>query len=1287
MTRPQMHNIGHHSIRCNPKHADKFRFDRAVSHSRHSKDSVNQCPSDHQGGDAVLGTLRITDTCGCQDRVVDPELVKPSGLSRDLFDLCLISPLIGLRITTVPPILSILGLALLSCFTGRRLGSFVRSTIPWFQVYVLRAFVDRCKEKDCPKLLDLTIALHRCAMKSYIGGQPVWVALQGNLAVGLLMRFQQRGDRNDLDEAIEHNQTALRSRPFGHPDRSSSLNDLANALCCRFEQQGNRKDLDKAIKHHQSALLLRPVGHPDRSSSLNNLAYSLCCRFEQQGDGNDLDEAIKHHQNALLLQPAGHPDRSSSLNNLANALRHRFEQEGDEKDLDEAIKQSQNALLLRRVGHPDRSSSLNNLANAVLCRFEQQGEGKDLDEAITHYRSALHLRPVGHPDRSSSLSNLASALCCRFEQQGDEKDLDEAIKHHQNALCLRLDGHPDRSTSLNNLANAMLCRYEQQGYGKDLGEAIKLLQSALLLRPVGHPDRASSLNNLAVAELSRFEQHGNGKDLDEAIKHHQSALLLRPIGHPDRYASLSNLTNALRYRFEKEGDGRVLDEAIKHSRSALLLQPVGHPDRSTSLNNLADTLLRQFDQQGDSGDLDEAITLYQSALLLRPVGHPSRPVSLNGLSNAKLCRFREHGDEKDLDEAIEHSRSALLFRPVGRPGGCVSLINLARALLQRFDRQPESNEDDLVEVFHHCQTAESCIPAIHPLQLIIHQTFSNAHLSRWYISLLEEEFHHAMQHCATATACEAAGALSRLQVSLQWVQAAEIYQPTWHSALEAYAWSLRLLDSHISAASSVSSRYDVMQQFPVDLAVDAASCALRFGDIPHALELLEQGRALLWTQMARFHTLLDDLRFSDPRAGLLVTRFQELSSLLKKQPDESSNLGALETIVEVETRRYKQLVDEWNDVIEEIRKFEGFSRFLLPPLFSDLAEAACEGPVIVLVASKFSCDGVIVLHRQPPIHVPLTITVEWLKALAVRHRYNVSQNRTRSEKESLIGFVMILRELWKEVVSPVITKLEEVTAKGSRIWWCPTSVFTAFPLHAAGEYRPGKSNLSQIYISSYTPTLMALVKARKKVSTGSSSPVSFAAIGQAQPDGQWAPLPFVERELDSVESFMSVPSATLTKLTSSLSTREAASRALQDNHWVHLSCHGQQYFEEPFKSCFAMRDGPLSLLDIIDFDLSHHEFAFLSACKTAMGDSTVPDEVIHLAAGLQFAGVKSVVGTLWQVQDEVAFKVVSKFYEEFCAGDRLDCTRAALALHRSVAFLQKEKVPLQERIVFIHIGM
>jgi CHAT domain-containing protein len=39
--------------------------------------------------------------------------------------------------------------------------------------------------------------------------------------------------------------------------------------------------------------------------------------------------------------------------------------------------------------------------------------------------------------------------------------------------------------------------------------------------------------------------------------------------------------------------------------------------------------------------------------------------------------------------------------------------------------------------------------------------------------------------------------------------------------------------------------------------------------------------------------------------------------------------------------------------------------------------------------------------------------------------------------------------------------------------------------------------------------------------------------------------------------------------------------------------------------------------------------AFLSACETAKGDGKTPDEAMHLAASLLFAGFRGVVATMW----------------------------------------------------------
>ncbi|KAG2077902.1 hypothetical protein BDR04DRAFT_966193, partial [Suillus decipiens] len=72
--------------------------------------------------------------------------------------------------------------------------------------------------------------------------------------------------------------------------------------------------------------------------------------------------------------------------------------------------------------------------------------------------------------------------------------------------------------------------------------------------------------------------------------------------------------------------------------------------------------------------------------------------------------------------------------------------------------------------------------------------------------------------------------------------------------------------------------------------------------------------------------------------------------------------------------------------------------------------------------------------------------------------------------------------------------------------------------------------------------------------------------------------------------------------------------------------YGKQDHKQPFNSRFALRDKPLTLLDIMENYTPHAEFAFLSACHTAVGDK-IPDEIIHLAARLHFSGFKSFIST------------------------------------------------------------
>ncbi|KAG1721693.1 CHAT domain-containing protein [Suillus paluster] len=316
---------------------------------------------------------------------------------------------------------------------------------------------------------------------------------------------------------------------------------------------------------------------------------------------------------------------------------------------------------------------------------------------------------------------------------------------------------------------------------------------------------------------------------------------------------------------------------------------------------------------------------------------------------------------------------------------------------------------------------------------------------------------------------------------------------------------------------------------------------------------------------------------------------------------------------------------QWNDVISRIRMLPDFSRFLLPPLFSDLQKAAEGGPVILVNAGLRNCDAFIVLSAKDPVHVPLDITQAEVSKLSSEFQSLIEHGGSSDHELESHKIVGVLRELWDRVVSPVTQALKVLVHPGSRIWWCPTAEFTLLPLHAAGPYEKKSHNFSHFYISSYTPTLAALIRARQQVSRDASVQ-HFVAIGQANLD-TGKELRCVAAELASVAQCVA-PVLSFTPLADSNATVRGAFNALSRNQWVHLACHGMPNRKQPFDSSFAMRDGPLTIREIIRSRSQNPEFAFLSACHTTVGDDSSPYEAIHLAAAMQFSGFRSVVGSM-----------------------------------------------------------
>ncbi|KAG1877227.1 CHAT domain-containing protein [Suillus subluteus] len=903
-----------------------------------------------------------------------------------------------------------------------------------------------------------------------------------------------------------------------------------------------------------------------------------------------------------------------------------------------------------------------------------------LNDAVQHFQLVLDQCPVGHPDHATALTNLAYARLQGYIRN-DLEDIDTTTSLFREALALRPQRHPDHPLYLYNLTKALTWRHNKKSTAADIRESAKLYHELLPLCPEG-----TYLRSIAAGANGVDYVIGGCNSLpedtsDEGIHLQRVVIELCPLGHQRRPDALYALLQSLYARFTQCGSIDDLDESIRLGREAVSLLSEGHPDRGSYLNELAVSLKYRFNHQGRPNDLDEAISLYEEALrlcladlyrevlTLRPPGHPHRDTTLNNLGLALDTRYDKLHVIEDLNEAIDQYRESLLLMRLDDPERHLNLSNLSASLCSRFTQTQENK--DIEEAINLCRES---------LAAVFTAPGQEAYLSHYRILHDPPDLSLAVENFRLASRHPTQGYPQRIIQAYNWTVTAE--QHGHGSTLEAYLAFFELLDAHLATRSSATSRREAAAAFHVarSLPVDAASCAIRGDNLRHAVELVEQGRGQQWSLASRLKTPVDDLQSANPK---LAYNYLDMSRRISNAAQSSATITD-RAVADWAATEYRRLTGQWEAAVSEIRKLQGFSRFLLPPSYADLQAAARQGPVIIVPTSG------------EPHHVPLpSVTLVDLNNLKERFARAIRHASIMGPKVPRNDLIVLLRTVWNEIMLPIINVLEHVLKlkRGSRIWLCPTAAFTSIPLHAAHPFQTNADRskepcLEDIYICSYTPTLSALVRSRQMMKKRVTP--SFVTIRQGQPGaGKGKALLAVNSELELVRKLVPA-TANRTTISGDAATRAGALEALEENTWVHLACHGKQDPTQPYNSHFVMRDEHLTLLDIMEKHIPQAEFVFLSACHTAVGDKETPDEVIHLAAGLQFSVFKSVIGTLWEVDDSVAKHVVKAFYENLFAdmedGGVMDCTKAAWTLNRAMHSV-KTKVPLEQRMVFVHIGV
>ena len=540
----------------------------------------------------------------------------------------------------------------------------------------------------------------------------------------------------------------------------------------------------------------------------------------------------------------------------------------------------------------------------------------------------------------------------------------------------------------------------------------------------------------------------------------------------------------------------------------------------------------------------------------------------------------------------------------------------------------------------------------------------------------------------------------RFQLACVWAHMSRTHQHP--STSTAYETALLLMQDITPFSPTLLLQHATLTKLPAhshEMPLDYASYQAEQGQLEQAIETLERGRALLWSEMRHFRTSIDQLLDANPELGHKFEALnRDLEELTKSIPP-SHNLNMDDAVADDLRagdqfgslfRRQRGLLKERDELISKIRFLPGFDRFLTFPLFDTLRSAASSGPVIIVNHSEPRSDILILLHNASPSLIP-TPTDFYHRANTLKNKLlysRVKDGLDSSKYDQTLASVLV--ELYELVGKPVMDQLRQLQVPDqSRVWWCPTSVFCSLPLHAMGPIPSDDGErryFLDLYICSYTPSLSALIQTRNRDSSSRSSDrPSVLLVAQTDPS-----LPTVGGEVEVVQAL----DTEVTSLLSEAATPAAVLDGFHHHRFVHFACHGTLEANKPFEAGFELHEGErLTLLEIVRANLPTAEFAFLSACHTAeVTEGSIMDEGLHLAAAVQYSGFRSVVGTMWAMVDEDGRDLAENFYKTLFSNSRRYegipyHERSAKALQFAVKKLRKKRWITHERWVnFVHYG-
>jgi tetratricopeptide (TPR) repeat protein len=749
------------------------------------------------------------------------------------------------------------------------------------------------------------------------------------------------------------------------------------------------------------------------------------------------------------------------------------------------------------------------------------------------------------------------------------------------------------------------------------------LGPAMGLKPA---DPAYAAQQRGFRYITEYMKTDDPAVLEQAIECFERAVDLTPEG-PRRPVYLSELGGALRERFIRRPQARTdLERMValfEEARNTINTQDRFRP---SIVNNLGNAYhLRQ-----DPGDLDREIECYEEALKTEQAGS-KRPGWANNLSNALKNRFRRTRQQEDLDRAIDLARMAA-YSPEADPAArCQFLSGFAEALQIRFAiaNQPRDQDESIV-------VSKQAVSLTEDGSLM-----RAALLSNYGLAL-------AMRYASRDILDDLKAAISAWEGT--W---SIVYKNFFSSAV---AYKLGQQQQWTNLPMQLVTAY--VELYSNDPADKNQIIALR-----RMLEIIEASRSRLLVELigrealphpagtasedfSRENTILNALTEldmedlvaeSDPSGAPLLdgrtARFQKRRTYVGKLEEVWQKIARAgpEGQDYVANRRGEPL--QWDELVQ-------------------LAERAGSDTLLLSVFPSSTGRSVLLALRagwDTPLSVPMELTPEeWLdgrdRLVEEVHNYNSAMSIRETWDTR---FRQIIKGLLDDRVAPLLQGVRRCVVAASGIG---NLVPWAAIIFRAGWRDEAGQPISVVTVPAFS------VLTRRQIQRQLRGPA--LVVGNAGEDNR---LHYAVEEAKIVGQILGV-----VPLLGDQATKAEVLNRLPEAKVVHFAAHGRFTQDSPLDSGIELADGFLSAREILTKRLNA-DLVVLSACETGGIRSLGGDEFVGLGQSFLQAGARSIVASLWRVEDKATGVLARSFYEALKYEDK------AVALNRAMSTVRQQR--------------